>query len=279
MFEALEPDDLVWRHAWLFEKPWVEESWDEIEDDVDLQARDERIGLQRRQAVKDVLSDSGQTGVLRLAFSGNAPHVVGECLAGITPDHEARLSFVRAVLRDGDLLASRRHESLISGLFDGIRPSATVSVVDALWLECERDVGLMLLRLGSFERSIWNWADAKGSTVAGDYSTNVPPRWRGHGDEDLNFAVSRLLAAGRPSAALDYAHLDWGSVESRHIQAILSSLPRSDECPHVGVRFAPSIRRALRVLGERSALTQNEMARLELLYLDLFWADEDGVPN
>ena len=34
-YKVLEPQDSVWKHAWLFANPWVEESWDEIEDDVD----------------------------------------------------------------------------------------------------------------------------------------------------------------------------------------------------------------------------------------------------
>ena len=279
-FETLEPKDTVWKHVWLFEKPWVEEAWDEMEEAVDLQARDERIKGLRRQAVEDVLSELGHAGVLRLGFSGDAPNLVGESLAQQVKDHDELLSFVWAVLGDGDVLASRRHQFLISGLFHGMGSSAAVSLVETLRQACTEDVGVMLLCLVGFERSVWSKLEAVGGTVACQYWAKVEPTWGSRGDEDINYAVSRLLAAGRPLAALNFGHLDWGRVESRHIHAMLSELPDSNERKHGVPRLdAHHIKQALKVLDERCALTQTELARLELLYLDLFWLDEDGVPN
>ena len=278
--EILEPQDTVWKHAWLFEKQWVEEAWDEMEEAVDLQARDKRIKALRSQAVGEVLSELGYAGVLRLAFSGDAPNVVGESLAQQAKDQGELLSFVWAVLGDGDVLASRRHQYLISGLFDGMGSSAAVSLVETLQQACTDEVGVMLLCLVGFERPVWSKLEAVGETVARQYWAKVEPSWRPCGDEDINYAVSRLLSAGRPLAALHFAHLDWGRVESRHIHAMLSDLPDSDERKHSIPRLdAHHIQQALKVLDERCALTQTEMARLELLYLDLFWLDEDGVPN
>ena len=276
-FEILEPQDTVWKHAWLFEKPWVEEAWEEMEEAVDLQARDKRIKALRSQAVEDVLSELGHAGVLRLAFSGDAPNVVGESLAQQAKDQGELLSFVWAVLGDGDVLASRRHQFLISGLFDGMGSSAAVSLVETLRQACTDDVGVMLLCLVGFERPVWSKLEAVGETVSSQYWDKVEPTWRTHGDEDINYAVSRLLEAGRPLAALNFAYLDWGRVESRHIHAMLSGLPGSVERKHGIPRLDPHyIQLALKVLDERCALTQTEMARLELLYLDLFWLDEDG---
>ena len=279
-FEILEPQDTVWKHAWLFEKPWVEEAWEEMEEAVDLQTRDKRIKALRSQAVGDVLSELGHAGVLRLAFSGDAPNVVGESLAQQAKDQGELLSFVWAVLGDGDVLASRRHQFLISGLFDGMGSSAAVSLVETLRQACTDDVGVMLLCLVGFERPVWSKLEAVGETVSSQYWDKVEPTWRTHGDEDINYAVSRLLAAGRPLVALNFAYLDWGRVESRHIHAMLSDLPGSVERKHGIPRLDPHhIQQALKVLDERCALTQTEMARLELLYLDLFCLDEDGVPN
>ena len=158
--------------------------------------------------------------------------------------------------------------------------SAAVSLVETLRQACTDDVGVMLLCLVGFERPVWSKLDAVGETVSSQYWDKVEPTWRTHGDEDINYAVSRLLAAGRPLAALNFAYLDWGRVESRHIHAMLSGLPGSVERKHGIPRLDPHyIQLALKVLDERCALTQTEMARLELLYLDLFWLDEDGMPN
>ena len=97
---------------------------------------------------------------------------------------------------------------------------------------------------------------------------------------NLTYAVIRLLAAHRPMAAFNHAHLDWGRVESGHVQLILSELPASDEWSQGKGRVnAHNIREALSVLNERNALSQFERAKLEFLYIDLFWLDEDGMPN
>ena len=279
-FEILEPRDPVWKHAWLFAKPWVEESWDEVEDDVDIRARDESVRRLRSQAVKEVWTDLGGDGVLQLAFSGEAPEAVGRSLSEVVENPEGRLSFARTVVRNGDLLTSRRHQLLLSGWFGGMGSGAAILVAQDLWDEATTRIGVMLLCLAGFERTVWESVEAIGGTVARQYWERVEPSWRLDDDEDINYAVSRLLEASRPLAAFDFAHLDWGRVESRHIHAILASLPDSDEVRHGSRRLdAHYVQRALQVLGERSALTRIEMARLELLYLDLFWLDEDGVPN
>ena len=159
-------------------------------------------------------------------------------------------------------------------------PSEAVSLVDILRPECGKDVGVTLLCLAGFERPVWNKVENAGGAVACQYWAKVEPSQPNHDDEDVNYAVSRLLEADRPLAALHFADLVWRRVESRPIRAILSNLRSSQELRHGGTGLdAHDIRRALEVLGERNALTQSEMARLELLYLDLFWLDEDGIPN
>lgn len=279
-FQILEPQDRVWKHAWLFDKPWVPESWDDLEDDIDIHARDERIRIQRRDAAREVLSDSGMAGILRLAFTGDASHVVGRSIAEVVEEQAEGLSFVRSVLRDNSLLASRPHQLLISGLFTGMDTTRAVSLVETLWPECGHDVGVTLLCLTGFEKPVWNGLAQFCPTVAHEYWARVEPSYGRLDNEEIDYAVAQLVAVGRPLAALDLAHIDWGRVESKHIQAILSDLPGSEEKRHGSARVhAYSIQRAFKVLNQRRALTQTEMAQLEWLYMDLFWLDEEGVPN
>ena len=138
----------------------------------------------------------------------------------------------------------------------------------------------MLLCLCDFDRTVWQAVEALGDSVANEYWTKVRPSWGGHTDDDLNHAVARLLEAGRPWAAFDYAHLDWGRIESEQIRRILLDLPRSAEPSHRSSHLdAYTIREALNVLNERGVFSQAELAQLEFLYLEIFWHDEDGLPN
>ena len=280
VFDSLEPADPVWKHAWLFENPWVAESWDEMEEDYEIEVRDERIRNQRLDAVREVLSAKGRAGVTKLAFSGKAAHTVGWIAAEAVEDEQVAADLVRAVLRDGDVIQSGPHQNLVSGILQGVGGERAICVVQQLWPESGEDVGTMLLCLCNFDRTVWQVADALGDSVANVYWTKVQPSWGRHTDDDLNYAIARLLEAGRPRAAFDYAHLDWGRVESKQIRRILLDLPLSAEPTHRSSHLdAYTIRQALKVLNERDAFRQAELAQLEFLYLEIFWLEEDGVPN
>ncbi|MDE0420565.1 MAG: addiction module antitoxin [Gammaproteobacteria bacterium] len=279
-FESLQPADPVWKHAWLFENSWVAESWDEMDEDYDFRARDERIRNLRLDAVREVAAARGPGGVMQLAFSGSAPHTVGRIAAEVIDDEQMALDVVRAVLEDGDILAAVSHQSLVSGLLQGIGGRPAICLVQRLWPECGGDVGTLLLCLCDFDRTVWQAADALGDGVANEYWIKVQPFWARHTDDDLAHAVARLLQAGRPWAAFDYAHLDWGRVESKQIRRILLDLPRSAEPSRRGSHLdAYTIRQALNVLNKRGVFSQAELAQLEFLYLEIFWHDEDGLPN
>lgn len=276
-FDLLEPSSPIWKHSWLFENPWVPESRDQLEKGIDYKRREERIRVQRIEAVQEVLGKVGHEGLLQLAFSGNAAFAVGWSAAEAVNNDESVLDLLHAVLKGGEFLRSEAHQSLVAGLVQGAGPA--IALVEKLWGHFGEEVGVKLLCLCAFGRPAWSAADARGDDVAKKYWGQVQPAWRHHTDDELNLAVSRLLEANRPRAAFGFIHIDWGRVESTHIRRILLDLPSSAE--QVGqVRLdAYSIQQALKVLDERDAFSRTDRARLELLYLDLFWRDEDGLPN
>lgn len=280
VFDLLEPTDSVWKHAWLFENPWVEESWDEIDEDQDIEARDQHTRALRLEAVREVIAEAGHRGLLQLAFSGNAADTVGRIAAEAVKHEQVVLDLVRAVLEDGDVLGSVPHQSLVSGLIQGVGQDLAITLVQRLWGECREDVGMKLLCLCGFDRAVWSAVDGMGDEVAHEYWTKVQPSWGRHTDDDLNHAVVRLVEVGRPRAAFDYAHLDWGRVQSEHIRQILLDLPTSEEPSQRGGQLdAYTIQQAFKVLNERNVFSQSELAQLEFLYLDVFWFEEGGVPN
>ena len=57
-YSALEPSDILNKHAWLFRDGWVEESADEIEDieKIDFHKREERTKNQRTEALREIMA-------------------------------------------------------------------------------------------------------------------------------------------------------------------------------------------------------------------------------
>ncbi len=279
-FEMLEPQDPVWKHAWLFESAWITESLDQFEEEIDPETIQTRIGMQRTVAVREVFSKSGFAGLIQLAFSGKAPDVAGRSIAEVIRDHAGRLDFLRAVLKDENILTSSPRQSLLWGFLQEMEEKAAIDLAEGLWREDRKEEGVQLLCLAGFNSAVWSKVDEMGGAVSEEYWAKVHPPWRGHTEEEINYAVCRLLDARRPLAAFNHAHLDWGRVESGHIQRILSDLPVSNEWSLGNVRLnAHNVRKALTVLNERNALSRQERARLEFWYIDLFWLGDDGIPN
>ena len=174
----------------------------------------------------------------------------------------------------------RPHQTLVSGFLRGLGTVSAIPLVEEARRRHGPDIGVKLLCLCSFDRPIWSKVEEAGGTVPGKYWAEVQPRWKNPTDQDLNYAVAQLIAAGRPGAAMDYAQLDWERIESRHICRILEDLPKGDEADYHHLRVDKhTIKRALEVIGQRQAFSRARLANLELLYLDLFWVDGDSPPN
>lgn len=280
VFQVLKPSDLVWEYAWVFKSPWIQESWDGIHDDTSLKARDEKNSSLRWNAVRDVLSTLGYDGVLRLAFTGNAPNVAGATAGQIIGDASDQAAFAKAVLDDGPILSSLPHQWILGGFLCAIGGQRAISLIDLLAPAHDEDVLVKLLCLSGFEKAVWNRVDQLGDAVSQKYWASVNAVWRPSNQEDINYVVLRLLDASRPIAALDFAHLDLKHVKSELIHRILTDLSCSQEAEEETNRLEKySIQQSFEVLRQRDALSQEEMARLEFLYLDLWWLDEGGIPN
>jgi hypothetical protein len=71
-YSALEPSDILNKHAWLFRDGWVEESADEMEDieKIDFRKREEHTKIQRTEALREIMAQRGLAGILELSNAG-----------------------------------------------------------------------------------------------------------------------------------------------------------------------------------------------------------------
>ena len=105
MYTKLQPSDPVIRHGWLFANQWVEESADELEeDDIDFDAREERIHTLRAKALAELWSACGFDCVTALLAECGAAMTVGQYAALCITDSVARVDFLlRCLGLHGDL--------------------------------------------------------------------------------------------------------------------------------------------------------------------------------
>jgi addiction module HigA family antidote len=106
-YERLAPADPVIRHRWLFEKQWVEESVEEMEDDShDFAKREQRIEQLRAQALQEIWSQQGFDGVAALLASSEASPTIGRHIAPCASDTSSAVDFLHQCLSlTGDLVS------------------------------------------------------------------------------------------------------------------------------------------------------------------------------
>ncbi len=217
--------DPVVRHGWLFEKQWVEESADELEeDDTDFTAREERIHALRMKALAEVWSERGFDGVAALLADSGAAPTVGQYAALCITDSARRIDFLlRCLELGGDL--EQKAEGCILGFLWSVDSGARQALLRAVADKVGADQRVRLFKSSPFEKLTWLTVDQYSAESSTRYWKEVSPQWsRRHSDSDLNELVDHLLNADRPRAAFHAAHMDWARLETSRLKRLLTDV-------------------------------------------------------
>lgn len=289
-YAALEPSDLLNKHAWLFNDVWVEESADEIEDveNIDFRKHLERIKNLRIEALREVLAHSGLRGILELSERGKASGVVGELAASVVLSDQELQELLRLAL--APIVAGREdvhsHKNLIGGavraLMDDDKRKAALQGVSAGFSELEM---IRLFVLAPFDKNTWSLVDALGEAAQAAYWNEVAPSWGYNSDAEYNEGVERLLKAGRPRAAFSCVRFHQGTLDAQVLFRLLAAMAEggNDQPGHYMLDHH-DIAEAFKHVSSSRELTLDQKAGLEFAYIEVLARPWDrrhdyGIPN
>jgi addiction module HigA family antidote len=289
-YAALEPSDLLNKHAWLFRDTWVEESADEIEniEKFDFRKRQERIKSLRTEALREILAQCGLGGILRLSERGKASSEIGVIAASTVLSDQDLQELLRLAL--APILSGKEevhpHKNLIAGALraivdDGKRETIFKGVAEGL---SEEDT-VKLLVLAPYRRSTWQLVDILGAAAQAKYWSDVMPGWLHDSDAENSESVERLLRAGRPRAAFSCIQYEPSKLEVQVLFRLLSEMAKgSNEPPGHYMLEHYHVEEAFKHLNSSPMLTVDQKAGLEFAYLDVLarpWDSRDsyGIPN
>ena len=278
--DQLAPADQAYRHLWLFLTPWVEESADEIEDDdLDYTKRQDRIHALRQDAIAEVWSTRGLDGILILLAKGDAPFIVGFTLAGLEADQATRLLVIETCLSSHPL-PRHKADACVQGYLGRLADTDRDQFLRYALRDVSPEHHARLLCCAPFTTATWRLVDEQPEGIRRDYWRDAAPDLRRRDDAELTDLIDRLLAANRPRAAFNAAHLDWDKVETSRLYALLRAIAMSSAEP-VGTNTlsAHDISRALTSLLGRPGVSEEQMAQLEFIHLDALRHAEHGVPS
>lgn len=279
LFAKLEPADPVLRHEWLFRKSWVDESAGEmLDEDFDFRKREERIAQQRLNAVREILEGGGIDAVMRLAKTGEAQHNIGWSLSKAVGDIDALKAALRAVVDAGPLTGTRF--SLVKGALVEAE-NRDADVLGPLVAELDADGAMFVLLAAPFNRRTWGLVESLGPDAAARYWWEIEPGWNRTPDE-VAYGVKRLMEAGRPRAAFQFARFEMKELPPRDIFNLLNAIAKeSREAPKTYMLSSYELKQAFEILNASGEMSIDEMAGLEFIFIDVFDDDEEegGLVN
>jgi len=288
-YAALEPTDLMNRHAWLFRESWVEESYDEIhrEEEPVLEMRDQRIQSLRIEALREIFHQRGLDGLIELAGRGNAAWQIG-FLAGSSLLSEDRLvMLVRTAL--APILAGEEsvfpQKSLICGALRGFGEDKRIALLNVIAEGLSDANKAQLFLLAPFGRRTWSEVDTLGADAQTAYWHEVAPDCHPESHDENNEAVVRLLKAERPRAAFACIRFHPEKLDGRVLFRLLTEMAKGgkDKPSHFQLEQY-RIEKAFKQIDASVELTLEQKAGLEFAYIDVLarpWSSREthGIPN
>ena len=289
-YAALEPSDLLNKHAWLFRAGWVEESADEIEDveEIDLNKRDERINNLRTEAIREILRCRGIAGILELSERGKASWVIGVLVASTVLSEQELQELLRLALTP--ILAGKEevhsHKNLIGGALRAVADDdKREAILRSVAASLSEEETVQLFMLAPFGTSTWKLVDTLSEAAQAKYWSEVTPDWLHDKDAENNEAVERLLTAKRPRAAFSCVKLQPAKLDVQVLFRLLSEMAQGgNDQPGQYMLEHYHVEEAFKHLNSSSALTLDQKAGLEFTYIEVLahpWDRRDsyGIPN
>ncbi len=282
IYLLLKPSDIVIRHEWLFKKQWVEESYDELEEEVpDYKARSAKIEALRRNALTAIMSERGLEGVLDLASRGECANLIGGLLSTILVEHHEVLKLGADILALGPLADSQVRQSVISGLLHGLVYGDKADLIIRLIKDREMSEILSLLLQAPFTRVIWDIVETLDTAAQGSYWKAVIPNFSR--DEELGhlqYAIDHLIGVNRPRAAFIHVQYDLAAIPPKLLFKMITAIAtNSDESPGTYQLDRYHIAEGFKLLTESGEIPVDQMAGLEFQFIEVLSGEETGIPN
>jgi addiction module HigA family antidote len=280
-YNLLTPSDVVLRNQWLFEQQWVQESFGEIsQPDFDFQKHDEKIRTLRIAALQEIWTARGCEGIISLLQNSGAAYTIGWHMADGVVEPSSTADFIKRCLKVDDQDLAAKVDNLIRGLLMKLDTSVRLGITQEMAKTLSPDLTCRLLKCSPFQRDTWEEVDRQGEALRQQYWLEVSVDSLRKDSPDVNEAIDRLLEASRPRAAFAAVHFALETVETSRLQRLLHAVGTSNSETSGTYRLDPYyLAEALKALQARTGVTEDDMARLEFLFITVLEYTDHHIPN
>lgn len=263
LYERLAPKDSVVRHRWLFADGWPDLPTGREKDHKKRQALIEKL---RVAALKEIYGDIGLEGVERLAAACPNQPSVGITLANLELGSNDLADWI---VTNGGVFTTRESPTVaIRGLLVAMKAPSSKELIETV-LETGKQRGwdagqiARFLTLAPEQRETWDIVASCGSEIEKSYwSMTTPGFWLRNNEADFEFALRRLVEAGRSRTAFQVCHMDLKKVSPALLTEMLERMLTGEDIG--GPLLDPwYVGEAVEVLETSEAIDKNRLIRLE----------------
>ncbi|ANU15692.1 hypothetical protein BBI11_00670 [Planococcus maritimus] len=279
-YDNLRIQNPIVNYSWLFTEQWVNESPEEIEDNhFDFQQYEARIDSLRMKAVIEIWNDFSFEGIKELMDGSNAPEVIGRYITLCIPEFKQRVDFIEQCLSINDELKSKT-EQCLKGFIYSIEEDLRIEILKATAKDLTDEARKKLFICAPFNESTWRLIEDDNKEIYRFYWQTVLPFGGSYTSAELIKLVDCLLEAQRPRAAFHAAQRYLDSLETSRLKLLLHDVATVDAEPLNDFKLEKhQISKAFEVLSKSVEITQNEIAKLEFLFIEILYKSKHGIPN
>lgn len=289
VYAELEPEDILNRHAWLFEDPWIAESDIDIDgtEQHDLNKHQDHIRDLRIGALLEIFERRGLSGVLEISIRGKASWTVGFLTIKYALSDSEIKKLLCLALQEivDDAQAAHCYKNLIRGALQAFADDERAVLIAELEAKLSEVSIVQLLHLSPFGKNTWSHVNALSPWSQAKYWGEVEPDWIQKSDAEQREGVEFLLNAGRPVAAFASIKFDSTRIDARLLFDLLRAMAESGN-EQLGQYMIEHyhIENAFKQLNLSNAVSVEDMARLEVVYIDILDRSRDPkatpcIPN
>lgn len=281
IYDSLIPSDVLLKHEWLFLKGWVDESVDELEEDeMDFRKRDERIAKMRKDALTEILEDRGMQGVVDLAEKSEAASMIGWNVSQIYKNSDELVAAIRFILDLGPLADNSSCRFLIYGALSSLTDDRADKLIPLLIKNIGDAELVPVLTLCPFKNSTWSELEKLNEDIQKAYWKDVPASWSHNTDDELKYAVNKLIEVRRPKTAFNLIRFDVKKIQPKQLLKLMQTLGTNDcETSDAQQLESYAIRDVLEKLNNSSEIPIEDLSALEFKFIDILDTEDSKIPN
>jgi hypothetical protein len=262
LYDELEPADLPTRHAWLFQRGWVE-----LPDgrDDDYQATGAALSQCRIDALAEIFVAQGWPGVERL-LAITDPELVGWHLHAL-PDAAPRLTdwLIAFLAAHGQPI----HNPLARGVLHGFSADRDAALLRTLATSEIDGLALAALSVAPAERTTWDLVATLPEGIQDAYWRTILPGSVLRENREVSFVVEHLLTVGRARSAFQVLQFSLDAVDSTRLFEVLTAMSCGAE-PEGALPDGYRIAEAIDTLVKDESVPRRDIAVLQFRYFGAF---------